>query len=186
MHHQLKVTISGAEAESTLSIICPHTTADRPCAVHYEHQWPDANTCRCTAHDCPCREGDHGDCHQFGGSIEEVGYTCLAMPKSECWYQMVNSEIGLEALEVIGELTAVWTVDLSGNSFNEPIEVVPVDQFEQIVEALAVKARDAATFGIPFGDIVRTVAADALMIASGKVDLAGFLPDVATGGIITA
>ena len=119
--HRLVVTI-GTDGWTNVAIECPHEHP-RPCAGYEEGKWPDDATCRCADPACPCRQGDHGGCSEFGGYVADVGPMCRCEPMDECWYSHAVAEVGGEMLHLAAPLAASWPVSLVGSSFDEPIRV---------------------------------------------------------------
>lgn len=126
--HTLHVLIHWPDAWASYQIKCSGTTVERACATHYDHSWPDEFTCRCEDDECMCRQGDHGGCSEFGGYIEEVGDSCRAMPRNECWYEQMMDEVGAEAFDFGRDgIKFSLPIKLTGCSFDEPIEISRAD-----------------------------------------------------------
>ncbi len=75
--------------------------------------WPDATTCRCEDPLCPCRDGDHGGCSEYGGYIFDLGDECRCHPTGRCWYVSLAEAIGGEGFDFSG-ITLRLEVDIVG------------------------------------------------------------------------
>jgi len=127
--HKLHARITG-QGDVEFWFTCPHDHSVMvkelspwsapPCST-----WETADECVC---DCPaCKEGEHGDCIQDG--VSEIGRKwCEAVPMGVCFYQHALEEVGVEMLNVVTFLEASWDVDANGWGWDEPVDVVEMDQ----------------------------------------------------------
>ena len=122
--HALCVKNDGGFARFSIECPYPDDDTEKPCATFEEHRWPDSNSCRCTALECSCREGDHYGCVQIDGYIESLGPKCRTIPSGQCWYAHAMNEVGLELFGDF-ELSPAL-VKLTGCSWEDPIDVEPV------------------------------------------------------------
>lgn len=105
-----------------IQIQCGHTGDDRPCASYSEGTWPNEVACRCEDPECPCRDGEHGECADFG-YVDDMGPACRCVPNDECWYTHAVSEVGWRDALSFDRMEMAVSVKLTGCSFDEPIEV---------------------------------------------------------------
>lgn len=115
--HTLRIVVSD-DADTTFTIDCPHDhTSPQACTA-----WEINDTgCIC---DCQgCTAGEHDDCDQE--SIDEIGQMwCKATPTGGCWYIAALNEVGAsDIFKIVGQLTAEWSVTLTGTSWDTPTAV---------------------------------------------------------------
>jgi len=126
-HHELVIHITD-DGDVNVTIHCPHTGPDRPCASWRNNDDTESCICTCEA----CIDGEHADCDS--DDIENIGRKwCDARPLDECWYHHVVVESGYwrDMLDFGHEgVQARIPVKLHGNSWEEPIEVEAIAQPE--------------------------------------------------------
>jgi len=123
-HHELVIHID-RDGDVNVTIHCPHTGADRPCASWRD----DAESCICTCE--ACVDGEHADCDS--NYIEDIGRKwCDARPLDECWFQHAIATVDWRDMLDFGHegVQARIPVKLHGNSWEEPIEVEAIAQRE--------------------------------------------------------
>lgn len=127
-HHELVIKIFD-DAHVIVTVACPHTGPDRPCASWRENEADEACICTCKA----CAEGDHDDCPS--DYVEDIGRKwCDARPVDECWYQHAVAETSWQDMLDFGHdgVQARIPVRLHGNSWEEPIEVNAVTTLTEV------------------------------------------------------
>lgn len=127
-HHELVIKIF-ADGHVIVSVACPHTGTDRPCASWRENEAGEACICICDA----CAEGDHENCNS--GYVEDIGRKwCDARPVDECWYQEAVAQVGWQDMLYFGHdgVEARIPVRLHGGSWEEPIEVDAVTTLTEV------------------------------------------------------
>ena len=119
--HTLVITITD-ERTVAYRIECPHTGVHRPCAVWEQNADDHSCACECEA----CIEGAHDDCTSDG--VEEIGRKwCECQPIDQCWHQHALETVGDEMLDFgLDGITVRVPVELSGGSWDEPIDVAAV------------------------------------------------------------
>lgn len=147
------------EGRAHFEIICLLSGADRPCAPHYEHEWPDDTTCRCDGDDCACREGEHDCCYGDFPYIPDMGPGCRQMPRDECWFVMAMRNQGAEQFDFGRDLfSARFSVNLSGSSWDDPTIITPSkekDMEDTEDTGFPVGTNDAGAVGSLTGEVVR-------------------------------
>ena len=93
--HTLVISHEGY-GECTYRLECENP--DNCLDIYQEGEWPDANTCRCEDPNDGCREGDHGDCSEYGWFIDELSYACRCIPVDGCGYGDWLGELGPQML----------------------------------------------------------------------------------------
>ena len=126
-HHELVIHID-ADGVVDVTVHCPHTGPDRPCASWRNNDDTESCICTCEA----CIDGEHADCDS--GGIPDIGRKwCDARPVDECWYNHVVAASGcwqdMLHFEPAG-VQARIPVKLDGYSWEEPIEVEAIAQPE--------------------------------------------------------
>jgi hypothetical protein len=125
-HHELVIHID-RDGDVSVTIHCPHTGADRPCASWRDNAEGESCICTCEA----CVDGAHGDCES--DYIEDIGSKwCDARPLDECWFQHAIATVDWRDMLDFGHegVQARIPVKLHGNSWEEPIEVEAIAQPE--------------------------------------------------------
>ena len=125
-HHELVIHMTN-DGHIHVTIDCPHTGADRPCASWRDNAKGESCICTCEA----CIAGEHGDCES--DHIEDIGTKwCDARPVDECWFQHALATVdGRDMLDFGQEgVQARIPVKLHGGSWEEPIEVTAIVQAE--------------------------------------------------------
>jgi hypothetical protein len=129
--HTLRLRADDDGYAPTWSIGCPHIhvvddTATAPYPVPDCEAWtttPAANQCICDCDDC--LDGNHDDCQT--DYVEDVGNKwCQARPTGECFYSHAIREVGTDIMRLVGDFDAEWKVTLTGNGWEEPIEITEV------------------------------------------------------------
>lgn len=128
-NHTLHVRITG-QGDAEFWFTCPADHYIEPGGVMPRPvpnctTWTTSPCCLC---DClACKEGEHGDCLQDG--VSEIGRKwCEAMPTGKCFYTHALEEVGVEMLNIVTFLEASWDVDANGWGWDEPVDVVGLDQ----------------------------------------------------------
>jgi hypothetical protein len=121
--HRLHMQATG-EGDVSWSIECLHVhpfeDSDRPYVVPSCTTWTATPGCIC---DCAgCQAGEHGDCTQDG--VEEIGRQwCECRPAGFCFYTHVLDSAGADMLNLADWFNASWPVEVSGNSWDDPLDV---------------------------------------------------------------
>ena len=121
-YHELVITLVDY-ADVRLSVACPHTGTDRPCASWRATEVGETCICTCEA----CVDGAPGDCES--DYIEDIGHKwCDARPLDECWYQDAVAHADWRDMLTFSRagVQARIPVRLHGGSWEEPIEVEAV------------------------------------------------------------
>lgn len=126
MNHQLVVTLDREDV--SVSLTCPY---DHSCPDDRSKPW-DAPDCACWSNDdsmsciCGCEaclEGDHGECDE-GDDVPDVGRKwCDAFPDGQCFYVHAIDMQGTDMINVVGPLVASFPVEVSGNGWEEPLDI---------------------------------------------------------------
>jgi len=126
-HHELVIHID-RDGDVNVTVHCPHTGPDRPCASWRNNDDTESCICTCEA----CLDGEHADCDSDG--IADIGREwCDARPVDECWYHHVVAASGYwrDVLDFGHEgVQARIPVKLHGTSWEEPIYVEAIAQPE--------------------------------------------------------